>query len=315
MLTAFGPLLAPIAGFLAFFGILFTILGAANSRRNNPIQQRIQQATMTNLTPEEIELQRPFAERFLRPFTAQLARGVTRLTPSSVLENLQLQLIQAGQGGRMQASDFIALRIFTTLLGIGMGIGSGALIQRGLTGYVLFLAIFGGLGYFLPGFWLRGEIDKRKLQITNALPDVIDLLTVSVEAGLSFDQAVYYIVTKSNSLLAREFDRYLREKNIGVSNAQALRNLVERTGVEDLSAFVGALIQAEETGTRLGWVLRIQAVEMRVRRRQRAQAQAQQAPIKMIFPLVLLIFPPILIVVLGPAIPRILHLLAPGLAL
>ncbi|HLY31740.1 MAG TPA: type II secretion system F family protein, partial [Ktedonobacterales bacterium] len=227
----------------------------------------------------------------------------------------QRRLLQAGLSGRMQVSDFVALRLLTSLVGVALGLASGFAVQRGPLGFLLFLALFGGLGYFLPEFWLRSRIDERKLLITNALPDVIDLLTVSVEAGLSFDQAAYYIATKSNTLLAQEFDRFLREKNIGVSNTQALRNLVERTGVEDLSAFVGALIQAEETGTRLGWVLRIQAAEMRVRRRQRAQALAQQAPVKMIFPLVLLIFPPILIVVLGPAIPRILHLLAPGLAL
>ncbi len=315
MLGLLQPYLALIAGFCAFFGVLLVIFGLANRSRSNPVQQRLKDATQLGLTPEEMEMQRPFIERILRPLTSQLSKGVARFTPTTVLENTQRRLNHAGLTPRLQVADYIGLQFLSMVIGIVLAIGLALLTAHSVTGYVLYLALGVGAGYLGPMLWLRGKITERKTQLANDLPDVIDLLTVSVEAGLGFDQAVAYIVAKSNTLLAREFRRFLLEKDYAYPNAVALRNIVERTGVEDLSAFVGALIQAEETGARLGGVLRIQASEMRVRRRQRAQTQAQQAPIKMIFPLVLLIFPPILIVVLGPAIPRIIHLIAPHLAL
>lgn len=315
MLGLLQPYLALIAGFCAFFGVLSVIFGLSIRARSDPLATRLAEATQQGLSPEELEFRRPFAERFLRPLTSSVSKGMARWTPSSVIEGTQRRLSYAGMAPRMQVSDYIGMQWLATVGGIALAIALGFLAHRGITFFVLFLALFGGLGYFGPILWLSGKITQRKTQLANDLPDVIDLLTVSVEAGLGFDQAVHYIVAKSKTLLAREFRRFLLEKDYGIANSVALRNMVERTGVEDLSAFVGALIQAEETGARLGGVLRIQAAEMRLRRRQRAQTQAQQAPIKMIFPLVLLIFPPILIVVLGPAIPRIIHIVAPALGL
>ncbi|MGH2502344.1 MAG: type II secretion system F family protein, partial [Ktedonobacterales bacterium] len=139
-----------------------------------------------------------------------------------------------------------------------------------------------------------------------------DLLTISVEAGLGFDQAMGRIVSKSNNTLGREFGQVLYQMRLGLPRREALRQIAERTGVDDVTQFVGAIIQAEQLGASIGRVLRIQSAEMRVRRRQRAQKLAQQAPIKMLFPMAFLILPSIFVVVLGPAIPRIVHVFAPG---
>src|SRR5262249_34284876 len=148
---------------------------------------------------------------------------------------------------------------------------------------------FGGLGYVLPSFWLRGQITQRRNEIGQALPDAIDLLTISVEAGLGFDQALSRLVSKSNNALTHEFGRGLTEMRYGVARRDALRAMVERTGLEDLSTFITSIIQSEQLGTSVATVLRVQSEEMRVRRRQRAERLAQLAPIKMLFPMVFLI--------------------------
>lgn len=213
---------------------------------------------------------------------------------------------------QMQVSDFIGLKGMWT---IGLAAFGGLLVllfHPSTTMSVVMVLFFGVIGYVLPDLWLRSKTSQRKTAIANALPDAIDLLTISVEAGLGFDQALQRIVSKSNNLLTREFARVLQQMRIGIARRDALRELVDRTGVEDLSQFVGAIIQAEQLGASIGRVLRIQSAEMRIRRRQRAQKLAQQAPIKMLFPMAFLILPSIFVVVLGPAVPRIVHAFAPG---
>jgi tight adherence protein C len=220
--------------------------------------------------------------------------------------------MNAGMTGRMNVSDFIGLKGMGTLGGAAFG---GLLVLLGHPETVVSAIVvlgFAVAGYVTPDLWLRSQTSQRKTAIANALPDAIDLLTISVEAGLGFDQAMARIVSKSDNLLTREFARVLQQMRVGIARRDALRELVDRTGVEDLSQFVGAIIQAEQLGASIGRVLRIQSAEMRVRRRQRAQRLAQQAPIKMLFPMAFLILPSIFVVVLGPAIPRIVHAFAPG---
>ncbi len=185
----------------------------------------------------------------------------------------------------------------------------------GAVGLFIALLLLGVLGYFVPDLWLSSRGTARRDSIQHALPDAIDLLTISVEAGLGFDAALSRVVEKSDNLLTRELGRVIAEMRVGVARRDALRSLVERTGVDDLAVFVTAIIQAEQLGASIANVLRIQASEMRVRRRQRAEVLAHQAPIKMLFPMVFLIFPPILVVVLGPAIPNILATFAPNIHL
>lgn len=305
-----------VAGLLAFLGVLMTVLGAGAPARRDPVEERLIQATLrSRASLTEIELQAPFMERFMKPMLGQMSKAITRVTPAGALEGTQKQLMYAGYTGRMQVSDFMGIRGMAMVLGIGTGVGLGLLTGQGSFGFVMFLFIFGGIGYVAPTFWLRGKINERKLQMMRALPDAIDLLTISVEAGLGFDQALARVVSKSDNALTREFARVLQEMRVGVARRDALRSLVDRTGVDDLSSFITAIIQAEQLGASVANVLRVQSDEMRTRRRQYAERQAQLAPVKILFPMAFLIFPPVLVVVLGPAIPNILKTFMPTIPL
>lgn len=316
MVESIKPVLPALAGFLAFFGVLMTVLGAAAPARRDPVEERLIQATLRSRSSlTDIELQAPFMERFMKPLLSQMSKAIARITPAGALEGMQKQLMYAGYTGRMQVSDFMGIRGMAMVLGIGTGIGLGLLTGQSTLGFVLFLFFFGGFGYIAPTYWLRGKINQRKQQILRALPDAIDLLTISVEAGLGFDQALARVVSKSDNALTREFARVLQEMRVGVARRDALRSLVERTGVDDLSSFITAIIQAEQLGASVANVLRVQSEEMRTRRRQYAERQAQLAPVKILFPMAFLIFPPVLVVVLGPAIPNLVKTFAPGVPL
>ena len=313
MIALLIPLLAPVAGFFTFFGIFLLMVGLGGSRRADPLEQRLNDAARGSvMSLDDQEMQASFYDRFFRPLAAGMARGLARFTPVQSLESTQKRLLNAGLMGQMQVSDFIGLKGLGTLGGAAV---AGLLIvitHSGTLMSAVLILVFAGLGYVFPDLWLRSKTSQRKTAIANALPDSIDLLTISVEAGLGFDQALARIVSKADNLLTREFGRVLQQMRLGIARRDALRELVDRTGVEDLSQFVGAIIQAEQLGASIGRVLRIQSAEMRVRRRQRAQRLAQQAPIKMLFPMAFLILPSIFVVVLGPAVPRIVHAFAPG---
>ena len=316
MLQVLSPVLPLLTGFLTFFGVLFLVIGlGSTSKRRDPIDLRLEEATKRARSLEEIEMAAPFSERFLRPMMLGISRGVARVMPANVSDDTQKRLMYAGMIGRLQVSDFVGVKALALILGAGLGLAFSFLLQASAFGTLFFTGFLGALGYILPDLWLRSRTAQRQAQLTNELPDIIDLLTISVEAGLGFDQAVARIVSKSETELSREFGRMLQEMRVGIARRDALRAMVLRTGVEDLSTFVTAIIQAEQLGASVGKVLRIQSGEMRVRRRQRAEKLAAQAPIKMLFPLIFLIFPPIFVVVLGPSIPLIIHAFAPGIPL
>jgi tight adherence protein C len=171
----------------------------------------------------------------------------------------------------------------------------------------MYTALGAGVGYMLPGIWLGQQIKKRKKSIIKALPDALDLLTISVEAGLGFDVALQRVTEKWDDELSREFRRVISDMRLGRSRREALRDLGERTGVEDVQTFVSAIIQADQLGVSMSKILRLQSDQMRVKRRQRAEEEAQKAPILMLFPMVFLIFPALFVVILGPAIPRLVE--------
>jgi tight adherence protein C len=307
--------LPAVAGFLAFFGVLFFVIGMAIPARRNLLDIRLPDPRGPLPPIDAIEMQAPFTERFVRPLTAQLSRVVSRLMPNVALDNTQRQLLLAGLSQRMTVSDFIGLRGLSTLFGLSIGAGLAFFSGQPVFQFILVVFLFGGAGYIMPILWLRQQINRRRNDILRALPDAIDLLTISVEAGLGFDQAVARVVSKSQNSLTAEFARVLYEMQFGVARRDALRSMVERTGVEDLSNFVAAIIQAEQLGATLTTVLRIQSVEMRIRRRQNAERLAHLAPIKMLFPIAFLIFPPVFIVVLGPALPSLIRTFFPGFPL
>jgi tight adherence protein C len=179
-----------------------------------------------------------------------------------------------------------------------------------LMSMMLFPIVIAAVGYMVPGIWLSRKIKARRKEIQLALADVIDLLTISVEAGLGFDPAMQRVVEKWQNALTQEFGRMLSEMRIGKSRREAMKEMTKRCNVDDLNVFISSIIQADQLGVSITQVLRVQSQQMRMRRRQRAEEQAHKAPIKMLFPMVFLIFPALYIVILGPAVPQIMGSIA-----
>jgi tight adherence protein C len=241
----------------------------------------------------------PFAERALAPVLLGLGRMANRFTPIGYLENVQKKLIYGGNPGNVDATSFVLVKI---LLGLG-GIAASWFLRDYGDGLMRLLILFGPplLGFFGPDAWLRRHIDERKSSMQKALPDTLDLLVISVEAGLGFDSALARVVQTVPGALSEEFFRMLQETRVGVSRRDAMRHLLDRTDLDELRSFLLAMMQAEAFGVTIARVLRVQADEMRVKRRQRAQEKACAAPVKLVFPLVFCIFPSLFIVLLGPA--------------
>jgi tight adherence protein C len=268
------------------------------------VQQRLQVyggGEQRPLTMEELELQRPFTERFLRPAIVRLGTIMSRSTPQKARQDLQNKLDLAGRPGNLTPEDFAAVRLVAAAVMAAIGLGIGFLLQS--TVYlVLALAIGAILGYYLPTLWLKQKVDARRLEIQKGLPDAMDLLVIAVDAGLGFDAALARVTDKYKNALSDEFAKVLREVNLGRPRLEAMDEMGRSSGVEDLHNFIQAVIQSEQFGTGIGKILRIQADEMRRKRRQRAQEKAAQATLKMMLPMVGCIFPTLWIVLLGPAV-------------
>jgi tight adherence protein C len=295
-------LLPLIIAALTAVGVLIIFLALAGGRSMDPVQARLTQlGTMQARNLEEIELQQPLFERTLRPLTARLSGVAGRLASPKKAVLTDKRLALAGYPGGMRTIDFLVLKLVFALVGAGLVFLIGMLSGGAAMGFLLFIP-GGGISFFLPEFWLSRRIKKRQSLVLRAIPDTLDLLTVSVRAGLSFDGALGKVVEKAPGPLADEFRRMLAEVRVGKTRREALRDIVPRTEVPSLTAFIGAIIQAEQLGVPIAKVLQIQSEQLRIERRQRAEEMAQKAPIKMLFPLVGCIFPSLFIVILGPAL-------------
>lgn len=247
----------------------------------------------------------PFAERVTQPFFSWLIDLVKKITPVGMADNIKHQLILAGNPRELNVDKFLALKavfslaafILLALLAFVPTVSQSRLITVGIFAVPV--------AFFLPDLWLRQVVEKRQKAIRLALPDILDLLTISVEAGLGFDSALTKVIKNSRGPLAEEFSKMLSEMQVGISRKDAFRNLAGRTTVSELRTFVTAMIQADVFGISISKVLRTQAKEMRVRRRQKAEEIAQKAPVKIVFPLILCILPALFVVILGPAAIRI----------
>jgi len=256
----------------------------------------------TPITLEEIEMSQPFTERIVYPAMDALSEFVTQFTPARTMENTRHKLDLADNPGNLTAANFLAVRFVAMVVLGALILGLMVIADLPLTRRILFTGAGTALGFYLPVLWLGSKIKQRQKEIVRELPDVLDLLTICVEAGLGFDQAVQKVVEKSDNELSRAFNRYLQEVRLGKLSKEALQSMAERLEVPDVTTFIAAIIQARELGVSMAKILRIQSEQMRVRRRQRAEQEAHRAPIKMLFPMAFLIFPSILIVLLGPAI-------------
>lgn len=292
-------LMAAVAG----VGVLLIFFALAGARPMDPVQARLSQlGSMQARTLEELELQQPLFERTLRPMATRLSGIAQRFASPQKVSRTEKRLAMAGNPGDLRTVDFLGLKLATAgLLAVVAFVLLGLLMGSPAFGVVAAVAL-GGLGFLMPEIWLSRRIRSRQKLILLAVPDTLDLLTISVRAGLSFDGALAKVVEKTHGPLADEFHRSLAEIRVGKTRREALRDIVGRTNVPALSNFIGAIVQAEQLGVSISKVLQVQSEQLRVERRQRAEELAAKAPTKMLFPLVGCIFPSMFIVILGPAV-------------
>jgi tight adherence protein C len=297
----------PFEAFIGLAGLgvallMFFVLGQLEERTSA-------RSTLRQLDGYEVENQRekellaPIHERVLAPIFALFARFGGRLNPPEYVERIRQKHVQAGITAPERVERFLAMRILGFVFIPFWLTFAVVLNPLGLDG--LFKWAFAGLGVVIgavgPSSRLNSAVDTRQKKIQRSLPDVLDLLVISVEAGLGFEQALDRVIANVPGELADEFARMLGETQAGSSRADALRHLQERVDTPEIRSFVLAMIQADTFGVSIGRVLRAQADEMRIKRRQMAQEKAQKAPVKMMIPMVLCIFPALFVVVLGPA--------------
>jgi tight adherence protein C len=264
----------------------------------------------TTLTLEDVELSRPFGDRVIRPAVNSILAFFGRLAPQRNVRDIQHRLEVAGRPNAWTVTDFLGLRFLTAPL-IGALIFVLTMLSDIPNTYRLILtAAMTALGFYLPNFWLSWRINQRKAGIIRALPDGLDMLNICVGAGLGFDAALSRVGERWNTPLAEEFNRVVAEIRLGKSRRQALLDLADRTEVMEVENFVATIVQADQLGVSIAKVLRTQSEQMRIVRRQRAEELARQATIKLLFPLVFLIFPAMLAVLLGPAVPQLIETLS-----
>jgi tight adherence protein C len=286
------------------FAIVLVVVALRAPEARDPIQQRLTEYGDREIpvTLEEIELSQGFYDRIILPLLNNVGKMVMRFTPQATLENARIRLEMAGNPMRIEPAFFLATRIVLAVLMGGMIFIVFAVSRRNWVQGLMLSALFTFLGYSFPDMFLTSIMNRRQKDIFRSMPDALDLLTISVEAGLGFDAAMAHVHDKWDDTLSLEFGRVLREIRLGKTRRDSLRSMADRLGVPELTSFVAAVIQSEQLGVSMGTVLRIQSDQMRIRRRQMAEEEAQKAPVKIVFPIGMLIFPSLLIILLGPAI-------------
>lgn len=283
----------------------FAYIALRDSKGRDPLLERLAQFEHDDIPDslEKVELSLSFRDRVIVPVLRWFSGLLTRFTPQSQLDSARKLLEQAGM--TTEPATFLASRILYMVALFGIGVFVLVVLRftdQTTLNALLMSAGLGALGYMLPASSVNSRIKRRQQVIVRALPDALDLLVICVEAGLGFDQAIAKVYEKWDNDLALAFGRVLKEIQVGKQRRDALRDMAERMDVPDVNAFIAAVVQADQLGVSMGKILRIQSDQMRVKRRQRAQEKAHQAPIKMMIPMVLLIFPSIWIVLLGPAV-------------
>ena len=288
--------------FVVFAAVALLVVGLVRPRASLT-EMRIETLRQQVATGDASELVLPFSDRILLPTVQGFGRGLAKMLPANFMASLQRTLIMGGSS--MTASTFVTFWAVSTGLFVGLAIVAlaalGGVSAQGFLG----LLVMGIIGFMLPRFWLRSAVGSRQRKIVKSLPDAMDLITTCVEAGLGLDAALAKVSGQMKGPLAKEISQMLLEVGMGRLRRDALSDLGQRTGVQELISFVNAVIQAEQLGVSIGHVLKVQSDQMRTHRRQRAEKLAHEAPIKMMFPLVLCIFPAFMLVILGPAVIRI----------
>jgi tight adherence protein C len=298
--------MALVATFSAVVSIGMAVEHAL-ARRRRPVELLEAQVGGVSLSMREQQLERSFLERAVLPLVSGLGSVVRRVTPVEMLKRTERKLVLAGSPPGWDAEKVVAFKI---VAGVAGGVMAFAVTRTvGLSGQLVTgaTALFGLIGYAVPGAMLGQKAVQRQDAIRKALADTMDLLTISVEAGLGFDAALAEVIQNVPGPLSREIARMLQEMQLGVSRVDGLRHLADRTDVEELRGFVLAMIQADIFGVSIAAVLRAQAKELRTKRRQRAERKAMTTPLKLLFPMIFCILPALFVVVLGPGIIRIIQ--------
>ncbi|MCJ7718068.1 MAG: type II secretion system F family protein [Anaerolineales bacterium] len=292
-------------GIIVVLAIALVVVGMRSRQDETPLDERLHEyiSRGEEISLEEIELSQPITERIIVPIVQKIGELTEKFTPQNAIEDTEKKLELAGNPPGIDPTIFWAAR-FIAAIGVGgilLFVFSMGSINWTWGRKLLLTGIFGVIGFFMPQLLLQSKISSRQDMIRKSMPDALDLLTICVQAGLGFDAAMSRVAEKWEDALADEFSRCLREIQLGNVRRVALRNMADRIGMTEMTSFVAGIIQSEQLGVSMAKVLRIQSDQMRTRRRQLAEEKAQQAPIKMLFPMALLIFPSILIILLGPA--------------
>lgn len=284
-----------------FVGALTIGEGVLERQRTYKMLREVRTIEIAPTDIRRRELAVPFMQRAILPALRMSGRFVQRLTPAGVLDRLRKEVVYAGSPPGWDAERILAMKTLTTagaVIGV-LVLGKVGHLKNFQIIVLLLLGIF--VGYYLPEWILRSKSGKRQGAMRRALPDALDLLSITVEAGLGFDAAMGRVARQAGGPLGEEMHRVLQEMQLGKSRSEALRDFGERSSIPELKSFVLAMVQADIFGISVAKVLHVQANEMRIKRRQRAEEQAQKVPVKIIFPLILCIFPALFVVLLGPA--------------
>ncbi|MEN1760990.1 type II secretion system F family protein [Anoxynatronum sibiricum] len=297
-----------MAGVFGMTGTLFLLLHRAVFGEKMRMSQRMDHVLGEKEVPiRKQELSAPLYQRMFRPVLGKSANLVLAVIPFTREADLDKKVMEAGRPGNLNAREWMVIKTLLALAFAGLCWIFFQQTGRPVWQAVMMMVPLFFVGWFIVDSWLSGRVRRRRDEVQRALPDLLDLLTVSVEAGLGFEGALMKIVEKTNGLLSDEFLTVLRETKMGKSRRDALKDMAARLNVDSLSNFVGSIVLAEQLGISIGNVLRIQSKEMRQKKRQRAEETAMKAPIKMLIPMVMFIFPAIFIVLLGPAVLQIMR--------
>ncbi|GAB3263050.1 type II secretion system F family protein [Kineosporia babensis] len=288
--------------FLGLCGAFAVLLPAFRQHRQARSRQALLAAFRATPAPmREVQLQEPFTERVLDPLIERFSAAGRRLTGRQRIERIRARLDLAGNPPGWDVDRVVGAKTLGLVTGALLGLSLPSLFGAGPRGMVITFSGLSALGWFGPAAWIYQVGYDRNELIRRELPDAIDLLTISVQAGLGFDAALAQVARSSEGPLAKELFRVLQEMQLGTGRGPALRALADRTDLEELRIFVAALLQADKFGIPIANVLRVQSAQLRVKRSQRAEEKAQQVPVKILFPLIFCILPALFIVVMGPA--------------
>src|SRR5215210_5112871 len=280
-------------------------LDGLHTERNRAVRLLESQVTGSDVNARDQEMDESFTKRALVPVLTGAARVARRITPLDARDRLTRKLLLAGSPAGWDAERVMAFKIIGMVVGLVVGLLVGTSTGLSPTVTILIGGLFTFAGFVAPDSIVNGRVDDRQREILRTLSDTLDLLTISVEAGLSLNASISQVVQNVPGVLSQEFARMLQEIQLGVARSDAFRHLAERTDVDELNAFALAMIQADVFGVSIAGVLRTQAEQLRIKRRQRAEAKAQQIPVKIVFPLILCVLPSLFVVIVGPGAIRI----------